>query len=682
MKYGSEWKGNDMDNRENSTLKYIILAAAFMITVVLTFISMNYEVVSVSTTTMNQATLPVMMMQTEEGIFFNRLYGYTGEIDASLMGESLTPLPTDKKLAVVIDTYNQNVESLSYKVRDLSDMSLIENTQVTNFTQEEEQIHAMLNIKNLIDNNKEYLLEIILSTEKEEKISYYTKIISGTDFRLQDKINFVLELNHYMYTPDALKNIAKYIETNASGDNSNYGKVNIHSKQAQIGWGDLNPFIESDIIPTVKEIGEEVAMIVLDYMIGAENEYDAYDTYSVEEYYRIRQSGSTMYLLDFEREAGQLFDSRNDLLSSSKLNLGIQPDTEVTVKSSADNEYTFFVNQGTLWSFYSEDTTFTKIFSFEAEDSDNIRERNNKHEIRIISVEDNGDTYFLVCGYMSRGEHEGEVGISLCFYSNSENTVTEELYIPVNLPFESMKEKIGGIAYVNSNHLFYILLDDTLYAINLISREVMTEVTGLTEGSYAVSKDRNVIAYSVNQEIYNTDTIRIFNMEQGTDHEIHAAEGEKLRILGYIHSDFAYGMVRDDDVLTEDGSVTMFPMYQINIVDSDYHVVKEYREESIYVRDAVVENLRMNLYRVVKKEDGSYEDTVMDQLINREENSSSEGAVIDTISTDNRKTEVVLILKEAASNVENVSLRFSEKVVFKKNEALNLFTGQKSDYNA
>ena len=63
-----------MDNRENATYKYIILAVAFMVTVVVTFISMNYETSAISTMTMTQATLPVVMMQTEEGQLFNRLY--------------------------------------------------------------------------------------------------------------------------------------------------------------------------------------------------------------------------------------------------------------------------------------------------------------------------------------------------------------------------------------------------------------------------------------------------------------------------------------------------------------------------------------------------------------------------------------------------------------------------------
>ena len=664
-----------MENRENSTYKYIMLAAVFMVTVIITFISMNYEAVSVATTTMTQASLPVVTMQTEQGTSYNRLYGYTKEIDASSLDDTLTPLPTDKKLEIAIDMYGQTLEALSYKVRDLSDMSLIENTEVSTFTEENGEAHALLNIKNLIENNKEYLLEIVLTTAEHESVSYYTRIISGIDYKLQDKINFVMELNGYIYDKNSLKNIAQYIETNSSGDNSNYGRVNIHSKQTQIGWGDLSPFIESDIVPIVKQIGEEVAVIELDYMVGAENEYDSYDTYNVTEYYRIRQAGSKMYLLDYEREVSQLFDGRNDLITTSKINIGIQADTDIASKVSADGQHARFVSQGVLWDFNSEDNTFTRIFSFEAEDSDNVRERNKQHEIRIMNVEDDGSGYFLVCGYMNRGEHEGEVGISLFHYDSAENEVNEELYLPVNIPYEDMSEKIGQIAYVSENNLFYILIDDTLYAINLISREVMTEVTGLTDGAYAVSKERNIIAYSTNNSLYDTDSIRIFNMEKMTDYMLNADEGEKLKVLGFINSDFIYGAAYEEDIVTEENDVTVFPMYQVNIMDTDNNIVKEYSEDGVFVREASVENLRVNLYRVVKREDGHYEETTMDQLINREENSSGDGLIIDTINTDERKTEVVILLNKAASNINNVSLKVSEKIIFKKDEELDLFTG-------
>lgn len=643
-----------------------------MATAVITFISMNYEAAEVTTSTMTQATLPVVMIQTEQGQLYNRLFGYTQKTDLSAMGETVTPLPTDKKLSVAIDLYGQELERISYKVRDFDDLSLIENTKVEDYSEDEQRTEVLLNIKNLIDNNKEYLLEIVLSTKNHKEICYYTKIISGTDFQIDDKLSYVLSLNDYTYDQTQLKNLSQYLETSSMGDNSNFGKVNINSKLSQAGWGELGPFIESERIPSVLQIGQEVAEITLNYLVGAENENSEYDTYNVKDYYKIRQAGSKMYLLDYEREAGQYFDGKGDFISSSKINLGIQPDTDITAQTESSGRYTAFVNQNVLWELDSEDVTLTKVFSFDAEDSDNIRERGGKYEIRIMNIEDSGSMYFLICGYMSRGEHEGEMGISLCYYNYEENVITEELYLPVDVSYENMQERIGGIAYVNDSNLFYILIDDTLYAINLISREVMTEVSGLTQGTYAVSKGRNIIAYSENHSLYDTDSIRIFNMQEGTDYTIEALEGEKLKVIGYINSDFVYGIAYTDDIISEEDGNTFFPMYQVNIIGADYTLQKEYNEAGIYVSNAIVDKLRVNLYRVIKNEDGSFFETTLDQLINREENSSSDGPVIDTIFTENRKTEVILVLKNAVLGVDNLTIRYSEKIIFKKDETSDL----------
>ena len=54
----------------------------------------------------------------------------------------------------------------------------------------------------------------------------------------------------------------------------------------------------------------------------------------------------------------------------------------------------------------------------------------------------------------------------------------------------------------------------------------------------------DAIAYSVSGDIYNTDTIRVLNMSNDSAYEIKAEEGDTLKALGYIQSDFIYGMQR------------------------------------------------------------------------------------------------------------------------------------------
>ncbi|MDO5403587.1 MAG: hypothetical protein Q4F11_09120 [Eubacteriales bacterium] len=667
------------NNKAAKDSKYVILAVIFMVTAVVTFISMNFEAAQLYTTTMKAATLPVVDMVTASGTHYNQLHGYTAPIDGAMLNESITPLPSDKKLSIAINTYGSHISRISYKVRNIEDSSLIENTEVKDFSQSGSTVEAQLNIKNLIDDNVLYLLEINVSTDNTSDISYYTRIIGGTDINLDDKIKFACEFNSYTFDAANLKNVLKYIETSPAGDNTNYGKVNINCTQAQIGWGDLKPMVESSIVTTVKDISNDVVILYLEYSMGAENAYDSYDTYRVGEYYRLRQTSTDMYLLNFEREAEQVFDGKNDLTASSKINLGIHSSAEVNMMADKSGVNTVFVNEGSLWEFNSDTRTFTNIFTFATDESDNVREKYNRHNFKIMNVTDSGDCSFLVYGYMNRGEHEGQVGVSLCYYSSRDNEVVEKLFLPVAVPYEILENNVGDVAYLGENNNFYILMDNTLYSIDLISKEVMVEVDGLVDGTYAASEKGSAIAYSINGKLDDTDEIRVLNIENNTDHYIKAKKGEKIRALGFIESDFIYGLANETDILKETSGITTFAMYQVNIMDSDYNVIKEYSPQGAYVSDAIVENMRITLSRIVKNEDGTYKSTSIDQLINRDENNADEGLLSEIGTTSARQQELYIVLMKAIDGIDNVTLRESKEVVFYNEATPDIdydFTGQ------
>jgi len=654
-------------------LKFYVLAIAFVVTAVLTFLSINYKLELPITTTMDAATLPIVVMRTENGTAFNELHGYTTDVDASLLNDSITPLPSDKKLNVVINNYGENVTKLSYKIRKLDDMSLIEDTTVSDYTLDGQIIDAKLNIKNLIDNDIEYLLEINIVTDNNAQIKYYTKIISSTSIGLQDKIDFVMNFNNCTFDQSKLDNIKALIETNkVTGDNTNFGKVNISSSLEQIGWGKLNPTVEKTIIPTIKEINSEVASIYLGYNMAAQGPSGAYDTYIVGEYYRIRQTATTMYLLNFEREANQVFNGINDLSANSKISLGITSDENVDMTSSTKGNYACFVRQGSLWCFNDKEKAFTRIFSFEAIDSDNMRELYDKHNIKIMSVEDNGNVNFIVYGYMNRGAHEGEVGVSLCSYNYQDNQVKELLYVPVNVPYDELKENVGQVAFISENNIFYFLLDNALYSIDLTSKEVMVEINGLSDETYAISTDGKSIAYSINGKINDTDVIRIFNMSTGGEYQIRADEGDKLKILGYIKNDCIIGTAHKSDILIENNGFITFPMYCLNIYDSGFNIIKNYQIDGVFVSGASVSGLRINLTRVVKNADGYYGSAAIDQLMNRDENKAGSGLTLDTATTDNREKELYINLVNKIGNTDNVSIRTSKEVVFVSSKSVNV----------
>ena len=79
---------------------------------------------------MSAATIPVITMQSEEGNEFNSLHGFTQEINQALINDNLTPVAKTRQLPIIIHNYGAEVQELTYKIRNLSDNGLIENTKV------------------------------------------------------------------------------------------------------------------------------------------------------------------------------------------------------------------------------------------------------------------------------------------------------------------------------------------------------------------------------------------------------------------------------------------------------------------------------------------------------------------------------------------------------------------------
>lgn len=651
--------------------KYILYVIIFMVTAIVTFISMHYKTESAASVLMSEATLPVVMAKTEAGTLYNAMHGYTCEVDYSRLSTDLTLLPSDKKLAVAIDTYGESVSSISYKIRDSRDMSLIESTKVENFDSSPSRVETVLNIKNLISDEVKYILEITLNTKNHENVYYYTTVVSGMSDGIQEKLDYVIEFNKNTYDASNVNEISKYLETTASADNSNYGKINIYNSLDQVRWGDLHPFIESNIIPSLYESDGDTAVIAIDYTVGAGNDNDSYDTYTVHEYYRIRKTTRAMYLLNFERESNQVFDGRNDLLSSGKINLGIQPDSDIELMDDDKNNYTYFENEGSLWCYDKSSNTFTKVFAFASDDTDNIRERYERHKIKILDVTEDGNAQFIVYGYMNRGIHEGATGVSLYSYNYVSNETEELLFIPVNMSYEALGETVGDVAYVSDDRSFYIVLNDTMYSISLDSREVMTAIDKMSEGTYKVSGNGRIIAYSTNGELYNTDSIRVFNMERVNDYTIDAPPGDKLMVLGYVNTDLIYGIAHSTDIINDENGITTFPMYKVCIMNECYELIKEYEQDGVYVSSANVDGLRINLDRVAKSDSG-YSAVSVDQLINKDENNTSEHASFDIISTSLRKVEQVIVLPKGGGKPDSVITRAAGSVEYKENRTIDI----------
>ena len=90
-----------------------------------------------------------------------------------------------------------------------------------------------------------------------------------------------------------------------------------------------------------------------------------------------------------------------------------------------------FVQAGELWNYNRDRDEVSLVFSFADAENTDTRNMLMQHDIKILNVDEKGNTTFAVCGYMNRGSHEGETGSAVYYYNIEQNSVEENYSYPV-----------------------------------------------------------------------------------------------------------------------------------------------------------------------------------------------------------------------------------------------------------
>ena len=438
-------------------IRWAIFIGVFIVSLFVSNIILNQGTTDM-TVEMQEATLPVIsVLYDSEPV--NTMYGYTKRFDNGTMRESLSPVGEDRSLRIMVDTCNAEVTGVAYEIRSVDGSRLIENTNVGNYQKDKDRIYADLNIRDLIEDKKEYNLCIILSLSDGKEAYYYTRIIRD-DIEILPKLSFVHDFNQKSMDPDEVKELYTYIEPDKDSDNSSLAKVDIHNSRTQLGWGNLMPIRIGTTETTIHEIDKTTAGISLSYMINVRYGKDN-NTYRVEEYYRIRQSQDKFYLLTYDRTMEQIFVPGKEAFVNDKIMLGIQS-ADTSLSESEDGNIVAFTNAGRLFSYDISSNKLATLYAFyNAGDSDR-RNINNKSKIRVLNVEENGNVTFMVYGYFNRGIHEGLAGVTIQYYNSLLNTVEELAYIDYDKAPEILICDIDKLGTLNSFGTLYLYIDGSV----------------------------------------------------------------------------------------------------------------------------------------------------------------------------------------------------------------------------
>lgn len=633
---------------KKNIIKAAVFVCTFLVSIVVISRIMNQGNTDM-TAEMQPASFPLIYMNIR-GEEVNCLHGYAQEMEASYLRDTITVVPEGRTVQFRIEKYNAEITGVSYELRSVDGERLIENGEVADKTDEGKSISGSIMLKDLIEAKTEYSLILILDVEGQE-IRYYTRIILAEDYYIAEKLAFIKDFHERTFDKEAAAEITKYLESNAEGDNTTFANVNIHSSFHQITWGDLD--VEVVVNPTIdiKEISGQTGSFKLNYIVStSEGKKKTY--YNVEEFYRVRYTSDRIYLLDFNRTMNQILDVEADIYANNKIALGITNDNMAFMESDGGGIFAF-VNENRLYSYNVAENKMALIYSFY--DKENVDERTmyNHNGIHILSVDETGNVQFIVYGYMNRGRHEGGVGVQVCTYNSQMNTVEEEIYIPYNHSWQVLQSDVEQLVYVSRTNRFYIMLDRTIYAVNLNAKTYEVLADHLYDGSYQVSESNARIAWQNSENRYSSTTLMVMDLNSQNRTEIKAKSNEVITPLGFMGEDLIYGVAKKDDIVEDETGRVTCPMYKVIIQDELGKTIHTYEQKDIYIVGSNIEDNQITLNRVRKSVNGGYEEISDDQIMSTAVEEVGNNYV-ETVATEKYKKIVQIAVK---STIDDKSLQ-------------------------
>lgn len=624
---------NSNTNRRNHMKTNLIKAGIFIVTFIIAA-SIISAVINKGNTDMtvemSQASLPVVSMRVND-TKVNILHGYTMEtMKANYLRDTLTPLPDDRRLYVDIDLMGAKLSGIYYEIRSLDTERLVEKTEVYDYVTDEDIVTAKLGIKDLIEKNKEYILMVAVNLADGQQVHYYTRILQNEGLHDREMLDFVQNFHDRLFDKSEAKSLVTYLESNAEGDNSSYQHVNIHSSFSQVTWGDLEILGESDRNIQIIEMDENMGSVKYEFNVNVKNN-DKTENYMVKEFYRMRYTEERMYLLDYEREMEQIFNPENDVFVNDKILLGVAGDN-VMLSETGDGSTIVFKQQDALYEYKNSEGLLSRIFSFYDNENFDIRTLYDRHEIKLLDMDETGNVYFMVYGYMNRGRHEGNVGISVYYYDHSKNSVEEKIYIPYDKSVGMLNKNMEKLSYINRNQKVYVYIDGNIYSVNLSSSEGKLVASNLSTENVVASENNRMVAYTLDNVIHMLD------LNTGSEKSIRADNGQIITVLGFLGEDLVYGLANQENMIRDLSGMVIRPMHTIRIENKNGNILKEYAEDNIYVTDATVGKSAIQMKRVrYDTATGKYYSTSDDQIMDNHTDVETKNSLI-SVTTEDRET--------------------------------------------
>ena len=492
-----------------------------------------------------------------------------------------------------------------------------------------------------------------------------------------EKLEYVKDFHERLYDREAARELTKYLETDARlEDNTSFHNVNIHSSFRQITWGDLQVKEVREPAYYLTDIASQTASFLADYMVyTSEGKNITY--YMVEEHYRIRYTPDRIYLLDYQRNMTQIPD-QSRMYGNDKLLLGITDPDVPMMESEGGNVVVFQVSR-CLFSYNVATNRLTRIFSFYDKDNIDARTMYDRHGIKMLDVDEEGNVQFAVYGYMNRGRHEGEVGIQIYTYDSALNTIEELIYIPCDKTYAVLAAEMDELLYLNREGQLYFETDSSVYRVDQEKKTLLRLLDITPDSSLQVSDNHKIAVWVERLEGGHGTVLNIRNLSDDNQYTVTVGRSEIIRPLGFMDEDIIYGVAYTENIVRENSGRIFFPMYKICICNANGNLLKEYAQPGIYVTECAVSENQITLERVERLESGGYRQIEQDHIMNSMEAAAGKNVVV-TADID-RYERYVQIKAYKTIDSKSIKLLNPKEVVYEGGRVLVLpDVGDKAQY--
>lgn len=589
-------------------------------------------------------TFPYLTIKSQ-GVEMNRLYGYSGVLDANIVRESITPLGQDKSINVLLGGADTKIVKMEYEVVDKDTLEVYEKKEINAISKEKGKVDITFDYG--FKTSTEYVLSITATTESGRKIHYFTRLKYYMDNSyLQEKLNFAMQFHKDTFTKSKAEELSRYLEPDGTASNDSLAEVNIKSDSDLVTWGKISPKKLSEPVPVIKEYNMETACFQLNYYVEGATATGK-ETYRVDEFYRVRYASGSSYLLNYERTMETVFDAALTSVQKNQLKIGITNDITMDLMNNETTKQLFFAREGNLYCYDMDKkkNSITKLYSFYSEKASYEYRENAVPQMRLLKTDSDGNLYFAVAGYVPRGQYEGKVAIVLYKYVAQEKQIQELVYLPIDTTEQQLNKDFNNYGYVSGKNVYYFAVANTVYAYNMESHRLIKLAENVTNSSFqiiqGISKKEasKVIEYdcftwSDNLEKGYGDELTVFNLETEEKTILKPeTEGCYIRLLGVINDKVIYGYVNKSDIVSKSVDEEIAPCYKIVIADEKGNAVKTYEQKNVYVQEVSVQGNVMTLSRLKKIGEKTYKKISDDSILNQTESQASAYQMVSRVTS-------------------------------------------------